>query len=44
VDIVSLRRLNNVQKMSKTKSNVHPGQYKIAGRERQGESGTARPE
>jgi hypothetical protein len=23
--------------MSKTKSNVHPGQYKIAGRERQGE-------
>ena len=23
--------------MSKTKSNVHPGQYKVAGRERQGE-------
>jgi hypothetical protein len=23
--------------MSKTKSNVHPGQYKLAGRERQGE-------
>jgi hypothetical protein len=23
--------------MSSTKSNVHPGQYKVAGRERQGE-------